>query len=291
MDINRLNAPPMRSKLFVPATRPEFSAKALAGEADAVCFDLEDSVAASEKVQARTVLTRTLDGLQNPKRKTLLVRINAWDTGLVEEDLRVAAHPAVDIVNLPKAESAQDVERLAALIEALERVRGRTLAIVANIESPAGLRHAAEIALADTRVIGLQLGFGDLFEPLGIDRNNVIATTQVQLAVRLAAGEAGIAAYDAAYANIADAAGYRDQADAAHRLGFAGKTCIHPSQVAAANTAFMPSAEEVSQALRVIEAWRRAEAEGIGAIVVDGKMIDLPFARRAESIVALAAQA
>lgn len=291
MVIERSTAPTMRSKLFVPATRPEFAAKATAGEADAVCFDLEDSVAASEKVQARAVLTRTLDSLQNPKGKTLLVRINAWDTGLVEEDLRAAAHPAVDIINLPKAESAEDVLRLAALIEPLEHARGRKLAILANIESPAGVRRSAEIALADTRMIGLQLGFGDLFEPLGIDRGNVVAATQVQLQVRLAAGEAGIAAYDAAYANIADATGYREQADAARRLGYAGKTCIHPSQVSAANAAFMPGAEEVSQAQRIVEAWRRAEAEGIGAIVVDGRMIDLPFARRAESILALAGRA
>ena len=118
----------------------------------------------------------------------------------------------------------------------------------------AGLRLAAEIAAADPRVAGLQIGFADLFEPLGIDRRDAAAVQQVQLAVRLAAGEAGVLAYDAAFADVNDAEGFRREAEVARRLGFIGKSCIHPSQVPIANAVFRPSEAEIAQALRVVAA-------------------------------------
>ena len=157
-----------------------------------------------------------------------------------------------------------------------------------NIESPRGLRRAAEIAAADPRVAGLQVGYGDLFEPLGIDRGDAAAVHQVQLLVRLAAGEAGLWACDAAFAAVDDADGFTREAVAARRLGYVGKTCIHPSQVALANEAFRPSEQEIAQALRVVAAAREAALKGLGAFLVDGRMIDAPFARRAEAVVALA---
>lgn len=150
------------------------------------------------------------------------------------------------------------------------------------------MRYAAEIAAADPRVMGLQLGFADLLEPLGIDRKDAAAIHHLQLAVRLATGEAGIATYDSAFADIKDPEGFRREAEMAFRLGYAGKTCIHPSQIAIANEAFRPSDEDIAYALRVVDASRETEEKGLGAFTVDGKMIDVPFKRRAEAIVALA---
>ena len=205
-------------------------------------------------------------------------------------DLEAVAWPAVDLVNLPGAESAEEIRSVAQALARLEAERGieRPIGILANIESPRGLRCAAEIAAADPRVEGLQLGFGDLFEPLGIDRTDAVAVRNIQLAVRLAAGEAGIWACDSAFAAVKDAEGFIAEAEAARRLGYIGKTCIHPSQVALANAAFQPSEAEIAWSLRVVEATERATREGVGAFLVDGRMIDAPFSRRAEAIVALA---
>jgi citrate lyase subunit beta/citryl-CoA lyase len=152
------------------------------------------------------------------------------------------------------------------------------------------LRRAAEIAGADARVAGLQLGFGDLFSPLGIDRADAAAIHHMQLAVRLAAGEAGLWAYDAAFAAIGDPDGYKREAQAARRLGFLGKTCIHPSQIPLANEVFRPSAEEISQALRVVAAADEAERNGTGAFTLDGRMIDAPFIKQARAVAGIARQ-
>jgi len=159
------------------------------------------------------------------------------------------------------------------------------IGLLLNIETPTALRTAAELALAHPRVAGLQLGLGDLFEPLGIARREPSAIRQAMFAVRIAAGEAGVYAYDGAFANIRDAEGYRAEAMLARDLGFLGKTCIHPSQIAIANEVFRPTDEEIAHARKVVEAAREADAKGVGAYVVDGKMIDIPFVIRARAIV------
>ena len=281
----------IRSKLFVPATRPELFAKAFVSAADALSLDLQDAVAENRKEEARAAIAEFLaTGASAGTSKTVIVRVNGVGSEHFEADLAAVTRAGVDIVNVPDVESAEDVRGTAELISRLEAERGlgRPIGILANIESPRGLRLAAEIATSDPRVMGLQIGFGDLFEPLGIDRTDATAIRQVQLSVRLAAGEAGIPAYDAAYADVKNADGFRAEAQAAARLGYAGKTCIHPSQIAIANDVFRPSDEEIANAVKVVGAAREAEARGVGAYLVDGKMIDAPFARRAQAVYALA---
>jgi citrate lyase beta subunit len=281
----------MRSKLFVPGSRPELFAKALASEADAISIDLEDAVEESRKAEARAAVSsflrtreRSADG------KVIIVRVNALSTPHFAADLAAIVGPALDLVNLPMAESPADVRAGADALARIERAQGiaKPIGLIVNIETARSLRLAAEIATASPRVAGLQLGFGDLFEPLGIDRGNAAAVEQVQLTLRLAAGEAGVWAYDSAYANVKDADGFRREAEVARRLGFVGKSCIHPSQIALANAVFRPSDQEIAHALRVVEASRQATRKGIGAYMVDGRMVDAPFARRAQDVVALA---
>lgn len=281
----------MRSKLFVPGSRPELFAKALGGEADAISIDLEDAVEEGRKAEARATVGELLRSMPPfSSGKVVIVRVNGLGTRHAEADLGAVAWPALDLVNLPKAESADGIRAGAEALARLEAERGieRRIGILATIESPRGLRRAAEIATADPRVAGLQIGFGDLFEPLGIDRKDPAAVHQVQLQVRLAAGEAGIWAYDAAYAAVKDPEGFRTEAEAARRLGYLGKSCIHPSQVALANEAFRPTDAEIAWALRVDEASREARGRGVGAFLVDGRMVDAPFIRRAETVVAVA---
>ena len=110
----------------------------------------------------------------------------------------------------------------------------------------------------------------------------------IQLQIRIAAGEAGVWAFDGAYANIQDAEGYRREAQTARRLGYLGKSAIHPTQVPIANAVFRPSDEEIAHSLKVVDAAREAAAKGVGAFTVNGRMIDAPFVRRAEAILELA---
>ena len=281
----------MRSKLFVPASRPELFDKALASEADAISFDLEDAVQESRKGEARGTLQAFLkETPPRPRGKILIVRVNGLRTPHFEADVAAVAWPGVDMINVPKPESAEDVRAAAAVLARCEAGRGiaQPIGLLANIESPRGLRLAVEIASAHRRVVGLQLGLGDLFEPFGIDRSDARAVYSMQLAVRLAAAEAGVWACDTVYGAVKDPDGYTREAEAARRLGFIGKSCIHPSQVPLANAVFRPSDAEIAAALRVVEAARGAEANGVGAFLVDGRMIDIPFVTRAEAIVSAA---
>ncbi len=282
---------PLRSKLFVPASRPELFGKALASAADAISIDLEDAVPEARKDEARQHAAALLGRVAaEPPAKTIMVRINGLRTRHCDSDLAAIVRPGLDIVTLPKAESEQDIGSLARRLADAAGQAGmeRAPGILATIESPAGLRRAAGIAGADKSVIGLQLGFADLFEPLGIDRGDANAVHQVQLAVRLAAGEAGLPAYDAVFTDVRDGEGFTREAQAAKRLGFSGKSCIHPSQVALANAAFQPSDAEISAALQIVEASREAAQNGLGAFLLEGRMIDAPFTRRAEAVLAAA---
>jgi citrate lyase beta subunit len=280
----------MRSKLFVPGSRPELFAKAMASEADGISFDLEDAVDESMKDEARREVAKFLRTLPEAHGKTIIVRVNGLDTPHFAADIRAIVGPGLDIVNLPKPESGDDVRTCARALSEAEREERVQVpaAILANIESPKAFRLAAEIATASPRVIGLQVGWGDLIEPLAIDRYNLPMIETLLVQVRIAAGEAGVWAYDGAYANFKDTEGFKREAESARRLGYLGKSCIHPSQVALANAAFRPTDAEIAHSLQVVEAARDHAARGIGAFTVNGRMVDAPFVRRAEAILALA---
>ena len=185
-------------------------------------------------------------------------------------------------------ESAQDVRAAVAMLERAEAANGvgQPIGLLANIETPRGLRMAAAIASAHPRVAGLQVGLADLFEPFGIDRRDRANVHATLYAVRMAAAEAGVFAWDAAFADIGDVEGFREEAAMARRLGYVGKTCIHPRQVPLANAAFMPDAEEIALARRIAAAAGQAGDAGRGAFVVDGRMVDLPFLKRARALLA-----
>ncbi len=280
----------MRSKLFVPGSRPELFAKAMAGEADALSIDLEDAVDESRKREARVAVREFLRSLPADKSKTIIVRVNGIATEHFEADVEAIAGPGLDLINVPMTETGEDVRKAATVIARIEKAKGiaQPIGILANVETAKAFRLAAEIAGGDKRVAGLQLGFGDLLEPLGIDRYDPAVILQFQLGVRLAAGEAGVFAYDSAFANVKDTEALRREAETARRLGYLGKSAIHPSQVPIINAVFRPSDGEIAHSLRVVAAAREAGAKGVGAYMVDGKMVDAPFVVRAEATVALA---
>jgi citrate lyase subunit beta/citryl-CoA lyase len=259
----------MRSKLFVPATRPEFFAKALAGAADAISFDLEDAVVAARKAEARETLKtflRSAEFLQHKAHKIIIVRVNAMDTPYFADDIKAVAQSGVDMINLPKPASAENVRTAAAALAKAEHENGVStpIKLLLNIETPSALQSATQLAQADARVVGLQLGLGDLFEPLEINRREAVAVQQAMFTLRVAAGAAdnpNLFVYDGAFANVQDIDGFRAEAQLARNLGYAGKTCIHPSQVAIANEVFSPSEKAIAEAQAVLNAAQQASVQ------------------------------
>ncbi|MEP6899260.1 MAG: CoA ester lyase [Rhodanobacter sp.] len=280
----------MRSKLFVPGARPELFAKALAGEADALSFDLEDSVSEDRKVAAREAVAAFVVSDEVARAaKVIIVRTNATDSPHFPRDISAIARPGVALINLPKIESPQDLLAAIAVIERAEHTNGVAdpIGLLVNIETPRALADAARIAAAHPRIAGLQLGLGDLFEPHGIDRADVSNVHAAMFALRMAAAQAGVFAMDGAFAALDDDDGYIAEAHMAHRLGFVGKSCIHPRQVPLANAAFAISDDELAAARRIVET-AHSSVSRPGAFVVDGRMIDLPFLKRAQALLAAA---
>jgi citrate lyase beta subunit len=279
----------MRSKLFVPGSRTELFAKALAGEADAISFDVEDSVPESVKARARQDVADFLRArATRESSKVIIVRINAWGSPHFDADLAAFACPGVTLLNLPKVLGASEVQSAAALLAEAERRNGirEPIRLLVNIESARGMRLAAEIAGAHPRVAGLQLGLADMFEALHIDRRELRNVHAAMFAMRLAAGEHGRFAYDSAFPDIKDEEGFRREAQQARQLGYLGKSCVHPKQVTLANEIFTIDALSLATARRIVAAAELAEKQGRGAFLLDGRMIDLPIIRRAQAMLA-----
>jgi citrate lyase subunit beta/citryl-CoA lyase len=265
----------MRSKLFVPGARPDLFAKALASEADAISFDLEDSVPADGKTAARALLSEFLgSSVARATPKKLIVRVNALNTPFARDDLAAFTANQSVVINLPKVESAAEVVEAANLTGA---------PLLLNIESPRGLRLAAEIGGAHPLVIGLQAGLNDLVTPLGIDRRNRDHVRAALWQIRMGAGEAGCFAYDGAWPDIADDAGFKAEAELARSLGYLGKSCIHPAQLPVANEVFDDNGR-LEEAERLVEAADAAAARGHGAFSFDGRMVDRPEIERAREV-------
>ncbi len=262
-----MNRPLHRSLLFVPGSRPERFDKALAAGASAVIIDLEDAVAPADKDQARAALA----GWLRPGQ-AVIVRINSVDTPWFERDLAVCGLPGVAAVMVPKAERA---DTLAAVSAAGAR------ALLPLVESAAGL--AALGALAGAPGV-LRLAFGsiDLQVDLGLRDATEDELLPLRLQLVLASRLAGIGApVDGVSTVIDDEDRLRVDVQRARRLGFAGKLCIHPRQVAPVNQWLAPSAGELAWARQVLAA---AAAAGGAAVAVDGKMVDKPVMLRAEAL-------
>jgi citrate lyase subunit beta/citryl-CoA lyase/(S)-citramalyl-CoA lyase len=261
----------MRSLLFVPGSRPERIAKALDAGADAVVVDLEDAVAPDAKDAARAAVLSELNA-----GRRFAVRVNPLETEWGREDAdALAAHGhAPAFVMLPKAESAGQIEVLAAALG--EHATG---GIVPIIESALGLKNAWEICAAE-RVTAVLFGGGDMaadlgvamdFEPLFFARSQVVA----------ACAAVGVPAIDVPYLDVKNEAGLTAETQRIKALGYQAKACIHPAQVAPVNAVFTPSETDIAEAERVIAA---LEDAGGGAALLDGKLIEAPIIRRARRV-------
>jgi citrate lyase subunit beta / citryl-CoA lyase len=276
--------PVLRSLLFVPANRSDRFDKALASGADAVIFDLEDAIEPRRKDEARQIAGDYLVGARpSASRVKRLLRVNAFDSPWYADDVAMAATlQGLDGVVLPKCASPGEVAALAAAVE--------PAAVLPLLETAQGIVNAAAIAGAAAPIAALIFGAEDLTAQLGIPRTVdgdelIYARSQVVLA----AATAGADAIDAVLIHITALDDLRRDALRARALGFVGKMAIHPSQVPVINEVFTPSAQEIDQARRVIEAYQRAEAHGNGVVRLDDRMVDRPVVARARRVVEIAA--
>jgi citrate lyase subunit beta/citryl-CoA lyase len=255
----------IRSYLFVPGNRPDRFGKACATRAHAVIVDLEDAVPAADKDRARTALAQWL----TPQRK-VLVRVNAADTPWFADDLRACGQPGVTGIVLPKAERADDVERVGTAC--------RDAPVLPLIESAQGLWNALAVAQA-RNVKALLFGSLDYQADLGISDDDLLhARSQIVLVSRVA----GIGPpVDGVTQAIDDPELLRRDCHRSRQLGFAAKLCIHPSQIDIVNACFSPTADEVAWAGRVVEAFGKAQGN---AVQLDGRMVDRPVLLKAQAI-------
>jgi citrate lyase subunit beta/citryl-CoA lyase len=278
------NLPVWRSLLFVPVTQRRFVEGAAKRGADAIILDLEDSIAASEKERARTLVPEAAE-IVSRGGADVVVRLNR-PMRMTVRDLEAVIGPGVHAVALPKAESANHVRLVAEIIDELEAERGMapgTTKMLAMVETASAFFHIAEIAKASPRLVGLNLGAEDFALSAGMlpDAEGLFMPKQMCV---FAARGAGIMplGFVGTVAEFSDLDGFRETVRRSRRLGFMGASVIHPSQVAILNEEFRPSAVEIDHARRVVGAYDKALAEGVGAVTVDDKMIDVPIVERAK---------
>lgn len=263
----------MRSLLFVPGTRPDRIAKALASGADAVCIDLEDAVAPQDKAQARASV---MEALAEPRESAPVLgfRINPLRTpnGLADLAAYGASNAPADFIMIPKVTHPVELDIVSGALERHERPQ-----LWPIIESAEGLSRAYEIAAARC-VQGILFGGADFAADLGTTMEwEPLFHARGTLAA--AAAAAGIQLLDVPYLDVNDDEGLSNSTRRVRALGFTGRSCIHPRQVAGVNAAFTPSGSEIEYARKVLAAF--AASKG-GAALMDGKLIELPVIRAAE---------
>ena len=284
----------LRSMLFVPGDSEKKLAKVDDCGADAVILDLEDSVAATTKPMAREVVAAFLSGRQGGvRRPQLWVRINPLDSGLAEADLSAVVGARPDGIMQPKIDGPADVATLSAMLDDLEHEHGIAAGTISIIpvatETAMAPFHLGGFAAAKlARLAGLTWGAEDLSAAVGassnLDANGEWSFTykMVRSLTLLAAHAAGVQAIDTLFVDYRDNAGLLDSSRASRAEGFTGRLAIHPAQVAIINEGFMPSPVEVDHAQRVVDAF--AAQPGVGAVGIDGKMIDMPHLKAAQVI-------
>jgi citrate lyase subunit beta/citryl-CoA lyase len=290
----------MRSLLFVPGDSPKKLDKGLTSGADALIVDLEDSVALERKADARqTTLAFLQEARGAVNRPRLIVRVNAIETGLIDDDLDAVAPGRPDAILLPKALGGQSVIHLDAKLAVREALSGHedgSIAIIAlATETAAALFQAGSYQGASRRLIGLTWGAEDLSADLGAETNrdpagHFLDPYRLARSLCLAgAAAAGVQAIDTVYVDFRNLDGLRRETEEARRDGFTAKMAIHPGQVAAINEVFTPTPEAVAHARRVIAAF--AAAPGVGVVAIDGLMYDRPHLIRAQALLARAGDA
>ncbi len=303
-------ARPNRCQLFGPGSNTKLFPKMAASAADVINLDLEDSVAPSDKDTARANVIEALNTV-DWGNKYMSVRINGLDTPYWYRDVVDVLEQAgdrLDQIMIPKVGCAADVYAVDALVTAIERAKGRTkpISFEVIIESAAGLAHVEEIAASSPRLQAMSLGAADFAASMGMQTTGIGGTQEnyymlregekhwsdpwhwAQAAIVAACRTHGVLPVDGPFGDFSDDEGYVAQAKRSATLGMVGKWAIHPKQIALANQVFTPSDEAVSEAREILAAMEQAKANGEGATVYKGRLVDIASIKQAEVIVAQA---
>ncbi|MFP3927595.1 MAG: HpcH/HpaI aldolase/citrate lyase family protein [Desulfobacteraceae bacterium] len=289
----------LRSMLYVPANSWRMINNALSEGADAVILDLEDACPIAEKETGR-IFARDALPLLKEHGVEAWVRVNSLETGLTETDLAYIVSPHLDGVMLAKTDSAEDLKKVEAVIQGLEADKGieaGKVALAALLETPRAIEGVREIVRATPRLKAVAFGAGDFSREMGAGMGVTKLSPEeyfpmvlyARSAIALAARAAGVAAIDSPYFGLViDLKGLAKESEKVRLLGFSGKQATHPRHVGPINQAFSPSEEEIDFAKRLVEAFDQAQAKGLGATSMGGKMIDYSSAKRARALLELA---
>jgi len=277
-----------RSTLIFPVNQRRFVEKAYTRGADAISLDLEDAVPPAEKASARKLVKEAIV-LAGRGGAEMLVRINN-EPELFVEDVDAAVYPGLAGIHFPKVESAEQVHRLSALLEAKEKERGipvGSLSIAAHIETPLGLLNARAIAEASPRIEAMGVGPEDYCFSLGVEPSDdgaellYAASTVITICKALRIRAHGLLG---SVAGFRDLGGFERAAQRGRKLGTEGAGCIHPDQVPVLHKVFSPAPESVEHARRVVQAYEEGVARGTASVNLDGKMVDIPVFLRAKVV-------
>ena len=283
--------------LFVPGHKSSWAEKAVAAGADALILDLEDSVPAADKAEARKTVRETIGRLSSQGvRADVWVRPNSFDSGLFGADVEEVLVPGLAGLFLPKVFTAEEIVRIDAVVSHVEQREGHqagSIGLIVSFETAVSMARCEDIAMASPRIstllgatgpnadVGRELGFD--FTPEGLE--SLYLRSRIIVAARAAGLHHPITGV---WQDLADLDGFRKFAQDNRRLGYRGIVLIHPSHVAIANDVFTPSAETIDFYRRMIEAFRKAEAQGSAAVDFEGQHIDLAHAKTAEGVIRLA---
>lgn len=276
--------------MFIPGNNPSMMQDAYIYHPDSIMLDLEDSVTMAEKDAARMLVHNALKTIDygNIER---VVRINPLNTPYGKKDVEAVVKGGVDVIRMPKTETADEVREVEAEIERVEKELGcvgRTQ-IMAAIESALGIVNAYDIATASKRMMGIALGAEDYSANLKTQRTK--EGTELQLAretIVVAARAAGIDTLDTVFSNLNDMEAFRNEVELIKRMGFDGKSIINPRQIEIINEVFAPKEKDIEKARTILAAIKEAAEKGSGVIAVNGKMVDRPVVIRAQRTIDLA---
>jgi len=276
------------SRLYLPGNSPAMMLNAGIHHPNGIILDLEDAVAPDQKHEARFMVRNALRAV-NFYGCERMVRINQGERGLT--DLEFVAPHHVNLILIPKCESAEEIHQIDKKIDELRKKYGFTYPIwyMPIIESAMGVEKAFEIATASSNVCSLAIGLEDFTADLGVRRTNE-GTESVYARTRLvnASKAAGIQPIDSVFSDVSDMDALAKNVQTSKMFGFEGMGCIHPRQIQVIHHNFAPDAIEIEKALKIVEAFDDAKAKGLGVVALGSKMIDAPVVKRAETTIKLA---
>lgn len=277
---------PRRSVLYMPGSNARAMEKAATLPADSIIIDLEDAVSPREKANARTVTMSALDGalaVNNRGYREVAVRINSLDTPWGKDDLQAVVQSSANAIAIPKVEKVEDILRVAEMIPA-----NSSMNIWPMIETPRGVLNAEAIAASHPRLNVMVMGTSDLAKDLRVPHSsNRIGLLFSLGRCVLIARAYGLCIIDGVQLDLENDKDLMNACEQACNMGFDGKSLIHPKQIAAANRIFSPTKIAVEHAQQVIDAWKQAEKEGSGVVVVNGKLVENLHVEEARRVLAV----